>query len=107
MRTLSFFALAAGLFAADQVPPVGTTWKLGSEKVLEGNPPAFALAGEPGKLWTVPPVNTNPSRSAPRRKPAVVVKFTVSPDGQVLTWEGHGTDEKGKMFRFVQTWEKQ
>jgi hypothetical protein len=107
MRALLFFALAAGLFAADQVPTVGTTWKLRSEKALEGNPPASVMRFKPGEVWTIPAVNTNPTRSAPHREPSVVVKFTVSPDGQVLTWEGQGTDAKGKMFRLVQTWDKQ
>jgi hypothetical protein len=107
MRTLLLLALAAGLFAADQVPSAGTTWKFRSGKVLEGNPPGSALRFKPGEVWTIPPVNTNPTRSEPRQEPAVVVKFSVSPDGQVLTWEGQGTDAKGKMFRFVQTWDKQ
>jgi hypothetical protein len=107
MRLAMLLLIGAGLFAAEQVPAVGTTWKFRSEKVLEGNPPASALNVTPGKIWTVPPVNTNPPRNARPAEPGFVVKFTVSADGRELTWEGQGTDAKGKMFRFVQIWDKQ
>jgi hypothetical protein len=63
---------------------------------LEGNPPASALDITPGKIWTVPPVNTNPPRNARPAEPGFVVKFTVSADGRELTWEGQGTDAKGE-----------
>jgi len=107
MRLLLSFALAAGLSVADQAPGAGTTWKLRSGKVLEGNPPASALRFKPGQVMTIPAVNTNPTGNRTPRGPGFVVKFTVSADGQLLTWEGQGTDDKGKMFRFVQTWDKQ
>ena len=106
MRQLTLLVLATGLFAADQVPPVGTTWKLRSEKVLEGNPPASALAA-PGKVMTIPAVVTNPAKNPRPKQPGFVMKFSVSADGSVLTWEGQGTDAMGKMFRFVQTWDRQ
>jgi hypothetical protein len=102
MRALTFVVLVAALFAADQTPPAGSTWKLRSEKVLEGNAPAVA----PGKIWTIRPIAAHSPRTS-QSGPAVVAKLTVSPDGRVLTEEAQGTDANGKMFRFVLTWDRQ
>jgi hypothetical protein len=102
IRALTLLVLGASLFAADQAPPAGSTWKLRSEKVLEGNAPTVA----PGKFWTIRPMTTNSPKSR-QSGPAVVAKLTVSADGRVLTQEAQGTDANGKMFRYVLTWDRQ
>lgn len=102
MRALTLSLLGAGLFAANQAPPVGSTWKLRSEKVLEGSAPTFT----PGEVMTIPPVIVNPPKGS-RSELGIVAKFTVSTEGLVLTQEAQGTDAKGKMFRFVLTWDRQ
>jgi hypothetical protein len=38
MRLAMFLLIGAGLFAAEQVPAVGTTWKFRSEKVWKEIP---------------------------------------------------------------------
>lgn len=107
MRLTMLLVVCAALFAAEQVPAVGTTWKFRSEKVLEGNPPATALNVPPGKVWIIPPVDTNPTRNVhASAESGVVMKLNISGDGQQLMCEGQGTDAKGKMFRFVQIWDR-
>jgi hypothetical protein len=101
-RLVAFLMVATGLIAADQAPAVGSTWKLRSEKVLEGTAPSFTV----GKMMKIPQVVTDPPKGR-TEMPGFVAKFVVSDDGLVLTEEGQGTDAKGKMFRFVLIWDRQ
>jgi hypothetical protein len=104
MRAVTLFLAATCLFADDQNPPVGSTWKLRSEKILEGNAPSVPI----GKMWTIRPLVVNPPKERTQPwVPADVAKFSVSPDGRVLTNEAQGTDAKGKMYRYILTWDRQ
>jgi hypothetical protein len=96
----------SGVFAVGTAQPQGT-WKLRSQRVIAGNPPAFRAGlvmrwDSAGKLVQLDhPV------------PASVIghdrmKFSVSSNGRVLTQETRGADEKtGKAYRYVLTWDRQ
>jgi len=92
--------------AADAGQPQGT-WKLRSQRTVEGTPPSFS----PGLVMSLDSTRKLAKFDAPA--PASVVgrdrmKFTVSADGRVLTQETRGVDEKpGKPYRYVLTWDKQ
>ncbi len=112
MKMLVRFAVFAipvygiSLLAAGSPPPAGT-WKLNSEKVMEGEAPSFPRDVVMRTDGSSRPVKFD------KPLPASVVgqarmKVNVSPDGQTLTLDTTGVDAKsGKPYRYVLLWEKQ
>ena len=93
------------LAAATGLPP--GTWKLRSQRTVSGTPPSFS----PGLVMTVDA--TGKLIRLNDAVPAAIIgqdrmKFSVSPDGRVLTQDTKGLDKKtGKPYRYVLTWDKQ
>ncbi len=110
MRVLTRLAVVAFLcvgtvFAGESVQPQGT-WKLRSQQVISGSAPSFPQ----GIVMTLDGSGKISRFDQP--VPASVIgrdrmRFSVSPDGRVLTQEAKGIDEKsGKPYRYRLTWDK-
>jgi hypothetical protein len=94
------------LNAAGTLPPAGT-WKLSSERVIEGNAPSFPE----GVVMTLDEASRIakfdglvPSSVVGRDR----MRSVVSPDGRTLTQDATGVEaESGKPYHYVLVWKKQ
>ena len=109
MQLLLRFVFSVSVFsliAAGAPPPAGT-WKLSSERVIEGNAPSFpegvVMTLDGSSLIAkfdglVPPSVVGRDR----------MRSVVSPDGRTLTQEATGVEaESGKPYHYVLVWKKQ
>jgi hypothetical protein len=93
------------LVAADH--PTTGTWKLVSQKSLEGNAPSFPIGAVMTLNGEGRPAKTD------RPMPASMVghdriREILAQDRRTMTWESSGVDDQsGKAYRYVLLWEKQ
>ncbi len=111
MRLLLRFVFPAALWGVSLIavgaPPPAGTWKLSSERVIEGNAPSFPE----GLVMRL----DGSSRLAEfdGLVPSSVIghdrmRSVVSPDGRTLTQDTTGVEaESGKPYHYVLVWKKQ
>lgn len=107
MRVVTISLCVGSVLAAATTSLPEGIWKLRSERIVAGAPPSFS----PGLIMSLDRNGRVVRVNAPV-PPSIVghdrMKFTVSPDGRVLTQETKGSDQKtGKPYRYVLTWDKQ
>jgi hypothetical protein len=114
-KLLTVAACSLSLMAAGAKVPAGT-WRLTSEKVIEGDAPAFSpgLVLKLDDSTAVAKFDESGVRGhTDRPLPTSVIgrdrmKTTVSPDGRTLTWDAAGVDVKsGKPYHYLLVWAKQ
>jgi hypothetical protein len=109
MRLLLRFVFPVSLFSliVGGAPPPAGTWKLSSERVIEGNAPSFPE----GVVMTLD--GSSSIAKFDGLLPSSVVgrdrmRSVVSPDGHTLTQDATGVEaDSGKPYHYVLVWKKQ